>query len=459
MEARDYLRIARSNSALILVTVVVVFAASIAYVLLMPPRYEARTEVFVSSESAQSVAGLNAGSNFAQQVVASYARVATTPYVLNGVVRDLRLPLTPEELATKVKAWSPTDSVVVDVTVTDGRADRAAAIANAVAARLSTAASTLTLYAAGDKPFVKITQTQRAAVPAAPASPNPPFDLAGGLLAGLLAGFGLAILRSRLNPTIRSLREVPADSSAPLIGSVPFDDGAAEHPLVMRHSPASAGAEAYRTLRAAVQGLRGTRDRLSVTMTAPEAGEGTSTSAANLAVAISEGGQSVVVVDGHLRAPSAASLLGFEEGVGLTDVLAGRVSLEEALQRAGDDGPAVLPAGPRPPSPGDVLRSPAMTALIEQLEQRFDVVLIDAPPLLSFGDGAILAQRTSGALVTCAIGKTTRPQLHAALTALRRMEAPVLGVLATMVPQKGPAGHRSTHGIGESSSPRVEPAL
>ncbi|WP_275106561.1 CpsD/CapB family tyrosine-protein kinase [Nocardioides daphniae] len=144
----------------------------------------------------------------------------------------------------------------------------------------------------------------------------------------------------------------------------------------------------------------------------------------------------VILVDGDLRRPMVAASLGLVEGVGLTDVLTGKIGIEDALQRIpGHDGLRVLAAGPVPPNPSELLGSQAMRNLLARLSQD-SIVVIDAPPLLPVTDGAILAARTDGALIVISSGKTKDHHLESALEHLNRVDAKTLGVIVNRVPQK-----------------------
>jgi capsular exopolysaccharide synthesis family protein len=172
-------------------------------------------------------------------------------------------------------------------------------------------------------------------------------------------------------------------------------------------------------------------------ITSPLEGEGKTTTTANLAIALAQSNARVLVVDADLRRPRLAEVLGLEGAVGLTDVLIGRAKLEDALQPWGSSNFLVLPAGTVPPNPSELLGSRAMADLIEALEPRFDVVLLDAPPLLPVTDGAILAHRSRGALLVVAAGRSRRGEVEAAVSTLSNVGARLAGVILTMLPTRG----------------------
>jgi non-specific protein-tyrosine kinase len=188
--------------------------------------------------------------------------------------------------------------------------------------------------------------------------------------------------------------------------------------------------------------------------------EGKSTTACNLAIAMAQTGVRVCLVEGDLRRPRIADYLGVESAVGMTDVLIGRVPLEDALQSWGGGMLEVLPSGPLPPNPSELLSSRGMDELMRSLEERFDLVLVDAPPLLPVTDGAILSTLTDGAVLCVRARSTRKDQLEQAVGALRAVDAKILGVVLTMVPAKGPDAYQGYgYGYGSYKSDAHKPQM
>jgi capsular exopolysaccharide synthesis family protein len=173
-------------------------------------------------------------------------------------------------------------------------------------------------------------------------------------------------------------------------------------------------------------------------MTSSLAQEGKSTTTANLGLALASTSSNILVVDADLRRPKLAGYLGLEGAVGLTDVLLGRVDVGDVVQRWGKTNLYVLPAGRIPPNPSELLGSARMKKLISVLEEQFDYVLYDAPPLLPVTDAAVLSKSTTGSLVIVASGRTHKNQLKSAVAAIEQVGSRVGGIVMTMVPTKGP---------------------
>uniref|UniRef100_UPI00292ED2A2 CpsD/CapB family tyrosine-protein kinase n=1 Tax=Clavibacter michiganensis TaxID=28447 RepID=UPI00292ED2A2 len=141
---------------------------------------------------------------------------------------------------------------------------------------------------------------------------------------------------------------------------------------------------------------------------------------------------------GDLRLPRIADYMGIEGGVGLTDVLIGRVEVADVLQKWGRGQLFVLPSGPVPPNPAELLGSAAMSQLLATLTEHFDYVLIDAPPLLLVTDAAVLSKVTRGAIMVAASGKAKKQEFEGALRTLQTAGGRLVGVIMTMLPTRGP---------------------
>ena len=198
-----------------------------------------------------------------------------------------------------------------------------------------------------------------------------------------------------------------------------------------------------------------------VVVTSAVAGEGKSTTAANLAVVFAEADIDVLLIEADLRRPKVADYFGLERAVGLTNVLVGQVSVDEVLQEWGSGGVTVLASGSIPPNPAELLGSQNMQVLLNELRQRFDMIIIDAPPLLPVTDAAVAAARADGALVVTRYGKTTRAQLDSAIAVLHAVDAKVIGGVLNMVPTSEARVSSMYNGYGyyEDAAAPVAPRL
>lgn len=441
VELRDYVRILHKSWILILVSTLLGLAIAATYSLAVKPRYQSTTQLYVSVRTEGAATGdLVQGTTFARQVVASYVDVVNTALVLDPVAEELGLPQSSAALAAQVSANSPLNTVLINITATDADPQQAAAIADATAASFTRVVQEDLERPTGEQITspVQITTVQPATVPTSPASPNVPLNLVLGALIGLAVGLGVAVLRSVLDTRIHSLHDIEQVADRPVLGGIALDPDAKTRPLIVHADPRNPRAESFRALRTNLQflNLEGGHTNLVISSAGP--GEGKSTTAANLAISLAETGARVVLIDGDLRLPKIADYMGIEGGVGLTDVLIGRVEIREVLQKWGRGLLYVLPAGRIPPNPSELLGSAAMDRVLTTLKEHFDYVVIDSPPLLLVTDAAVISKKTQGAILVAASGATKKPELSGAVRTLETAGANLLGFVVTMLPTKGP---------------------
>ena len=260
--------------------------------------------------------------------------------------------------------------------------------------------------------------------------------MAVGVLLGLAVGVGIAILRTVLDTRIRSEADVATVTDTPVLGAVGYDASTPNDPLVIVSHPLGARAEAIRRLRTNLQFVNASSRPRSIVVTSALPGEGKTTTASNLALAIADTGSRVVLVDADLRRPSIARVLGIEGAVGLTTVLIGNASIDDVVQEYGSTSLDVITSGEIPPNPSELLGSQRMTDLLGELTERYDVVILDTAPLLPVTDGVVVAKLADGALVVVGATVANRPHLAAAVAALETVEARVLGVVLNRVPHE-----------------------
>jgi succinoglycan biosynthesis transport protein ExoP len=404
------------------------------------PTYRATSSLFFALKFGGSANELAQGSTFAQGQAASYAVLATTPAVLQPVIEELGLDTSVRALGHQVSTEVVPDTVVLEITATAADPRDAAELANAIGKWLIVAVEDLAPVTDDGDPTVEATTVAPATAPVAPATPRTTLNLAIGLLAGLLVGMLAGLVRDLTDTRIRKAEDLAQVTELPLLAGLdtpPQRDAGRD--LVVVTAPRSPRAEAFRSLRTAVQFMVRPGGRLSLLVTSSRPAEGKSTVAANLALTLAEAGLRVALVDADLRRPSVADTLDLEGAAGLTSVLIGQAELDDVLQDWGAFGLHVLTTGPLPPNPSELLTSPAMSDLVARLEADHDVVVIDAPPLLPVTDAAILSRLTSGTLVVADASRTRRRVLAEALSILARVEARVVGVVLTHVPQRNAA--------------------
>ncbi|KQR62903.1 polysaccharide biosynthesis tyrosine autokinase [Frigoribacterium sp. Leaf172] len=429
--------VAKKNWLLLVASLVLGAFAGVGLAALQPPLYTSSTQVYVSVDLTvtQSANDLLQGGNAAEQRVRSYLDLVTKSTVLEPVAE--RLGVTRRSLATQVSASSPSRSVLIDITATDPDPTRARDIANAVRERFQDVVEDEIERPAGsDASSVTLLVTEPAETPATRSSPSLRTNAVIGGLLGLLLGLGASATRMIFDTRIDGASDIESSFSPPVVGSVPFVRDAADHPLIVQHANRGRAAEAFRTLRANLRFLDNGASKRAFVVSSAQQSEGKSTTVTNLAVVLAETGARVALVDGDLRRPRVADIMGLEGAVGLTDVLIGRFELDDVLQRWGTHGLSVLPAGSVPPNPSELLGSAQMQLLVESLASRFDYVLIDAPPVLPVADATLLGAITNGVLMVAAAKKSKRAELAAALRAFDIADVRCLGVVVTMTRSK-----------------------
>lgn len=397
------------------------------------PSYETSTTVFFSLNRSQTVGELSQGSTYLQSLTESYADVASSRLVLNPVIEQLGLTESANRLGRRVVARPRTDTAILDITVSDASGPQAARIADGVAGQLRRAVATLSPKTNASTALVTVTIISPATVPASPSSPRLPPNLGIGLLGGLVLGLAVIAVREVVLAPVAT-REAAAEVTAAPVLSLVGRAGRRQRPLPTLSDPRSAQAEAYSMLRTNLQLQVPGNRTTQIVVTSASPGEGRTTTAVNLAIAVAQAAHRVLLIDADLRRPAVATVLGLRETEGLSTVLAGRTTLEQATVRwvPDDDDTAriaVLPAGPVPPNPSDLLASEAMDKLLDMARHRYDVVILDSSPLLQATDAAALAARTRGALLVVDDRRSRRARLSEAVTRLGLAGAEAVGVV------------------------------
>ncbi len=342
--------------------------------------------------------------------------------------------MTPSRLSHEISAASQPDTVILTATVTDPSASRAQLLANSVGVQFGLLVADLERPANGKAPSVTARVVQRAQLSASPVSPTPTRNIGLGAALGLLVGLGAAFARNALDTSVKSAEQLERLTGVPNLGSIAFDPKVRRHPLIVQEHPNAARSEAFRQIRTSLQfiDIDHPEKMIAVASSLPE--EGKTTTLCNLAIALAQAGNRVVLVEADLRRPRAAEYLGLEGAVGLTNVLVGQASLDDVLQPWGDDLFSVLASGPTPPNPSELLASDRMRKLLVELQESYDTILIDTPPLLPVTDAAAIAVHCDGALLITRYGATSRDQVQKAVAVLTGVGARVLGTVFSMTP-------------------------
>jgi tyrosine-protein kinase Etk/Wzc len=258
-----------------------------------------------------------------------------------------------------------------------------------------------------------------------------------GLLVGLLLGIGAAFFLEYLDQTIKTTQDVDRVLSTPVLGLVPLDAKLAGRggnsrgliSVITALEGDDPAAEAYRTLRTNVTFVGAERPVQLLALTSPGPGEGKSTTAANLAVALALGGHRTLLIDADLRRPLLHRAFSLVQDPGLTDVLVGRAAAREAVRPDVIERLDVLPAGSSPPNPSELLGSDAMHALIAEVRQTYDYIVVDTPPVLPVTDATVVSTVADATILAVRSGETEETSATRALEQLKRVNARIAGVV------------------------------
>ena len=440
LTVQDFVQILRARWKLVCATTVIAVLAALAYSLTIAPSYQASTRLFVSTTTDGNNTQSNDGGLFAQRRVLSYVKLLTGDILAQRTVDKLGLDMSASDLKSKVEPTAPTDTVIIDVTVTDTSATRARDIANALSDEFVIMAAALETPALGARPNARVIVQERAEVPGLAAAPTARNAALAAVL-GAIAGIAIALVRGRSDDSVRSPKALEQVTGVGLLAEIPSEARFRENPLISFQADRSDTAERFRDLRINLRFLEvadGPRV-LVVASAMPE--EGRTSVAMNLALALAESGNNVVLVEGDMRRPRVAGYLDLAGQSGLSTVLSGEASVREVLQETTSPRLSAITSGPLPSGPTELLESPATAEVLNELSAQFDYVVVDTPSLLK-PDAAILAASSQGVLMVARFGKTTRAQLAEAVSSVERAGTPLLGTVLMMTPAtKPPKGH------------------
>jgi succinoglycan biosynthesis transport protein ExoP len=512
-ELRDYLRVLQRRKGTIALTALIAVGAAVAYSFVQTPVYEATAEVLVQPRTSQQILTptANQAGTDAKRAIDTEIKVVQSRTVADEVRKKLgRVP------GVSVSAAGETDVIAVSARSTDAK--RATRDANAYARsylEVRRKRSVDDFLSAGKEVQAKISDLQRQldtlAVPpgsnsnldaqrtsleqqqafyrqqldqfqvsaqisesgggqvvsraSTPNSPVEPKTIRNGALAlvlGLVLGVGFAFVREYLDDSIRSKEDLErATGGLPVVGLIPAVSNWKNHRtafLATAAKPHSPAAEAYRTLRTSVQFLGLDHPIRSLLVTSPTKEEGKTTTLTNLAVSLAQIGQRVILLDCDLRRPRIHQFFGMSNESGFTSVLLGTDPVAEAIQPAqGYPSLAVLPSGPPPPDPSELLSSQRTRDLLEALRSHCDILLVDSPPVLPVTDPLVLAALADSTLLVVSADQTSKRAVSRAVEVLTQIDTPLMGtVLNGVSPESGYAYGYAT-GYYRRGSNETEP--
>ena len=451
MQLTDFVAVMRTRWKIIVACVVLAVLAATAYTMLTPPVYTAQARVYLSAEnsaksSQQGVFVLTSDD------LDTYVSILDTQAVLDPLRKELGMdPGHPIDVSATV----PGNTSILNITARASDAKEAAAVANEVGPQLGAVAGKFSTLLASSGQKVVSTPIQPASVPSSPTSPDPVKNLGLALLAGLVLGIGLALLRHALDTKVRSEADIKSLSEAPLLAGLPLESTTPGQGLLsVETDPHGRHAEAIRRLRTNLMFVDVTTGKHSFVVTSAMPGEGKTVTSVNLGLAMADSGTKTLLIDADLRNPSVAKTMGIEGGVGLTTVLLGDAEPGDVIQQWGTTDLHVLPAGQVPPNPRELLGSEPMQTPRATLLRDYDFVLIDSPPVVPVIDAVILERLTGGLLMIVGIDRTKKKDLASAMKQLTTVGAHVSGFARNFVAGRQGSQYRyGYHRYEEEATP------
>ncbi len=286
-------------------------------------------------------------------------------------------------------------------------------------------------------------EIQKAALPTSPIRPRREVNFLLSVVIAIALATGFAFLQEWLDDRVNSPDDLGRISTLPTLGHVPLI-GQDQPRLVSGAGTKSHIAEAYRTLRSSI-GFAGIDEPLRrLQVTSATAGEGKTVTSVNLAIAMAMDGKKVILIDADLRRPSVFRLLEVDGTPGLSEVLVGMATLDEALKTTTEENLLVLPAGSVPPNPAELLGSKAFDRVLDELDSRCDVLILDSPPCVPVTDPLIISGRVDGVILVLSVNHTKKAAVRHVQSLLARARARVVGVIFNRV-QQSKSGYYYSH--------------
>ncbi len=448
MEAARLLAILRRWWWLLLLGIALGGGASYVVSKAMTPIYRASTTLLINQTQTPGVIAYN-DILTSERLTKTYSELVTKRPVLEEVISLVGQPKDAETLRDMVSVSVIRDTQLLRLSVESDDPALSTILANATAQAFIAENDMKDLSRPGSVSVVEL-----ATMPTSPVKPQVGLSVVLGLIAGLVVAAGLVLLMEYLDDTVKSEQDVERLAGLTTLGMVARFGRRRSREPVSGYGSRSPAAEAYRAIRTSVQFA--TMDRLGqvLLVTSPNAGDGKSTTAANLAVTMASAGKRVVLVDGDLRKPSLHQIFNLENRVGLTSALLSGNGARSCIQPSGFDSLSVLTSGPLPPNPSELLSSSRMRDLMEAMRREADAVIMDSPPALVVTDATLLAALADGTVLVAEAGRTRSAALRQAVDGLSRATDRLLGVVLNKAGRRAAPGYRHYYHADDTARKR-----
>jgi capsular polysaccharide biosynthesis protein len=406
LRLHPYLAIVARHWALVLVALIVGALVALGLSALTPKGYTARATLYFSINYGDSGSDLNQGATYAQSQMLSFAELARSSRVLDPVIDELELDTSSTALASSLDVRTPENTVVLDIDANSANPEFAADLANATAASLTDAVQDVAPRNDSGRATVTVRTVETADTPTVPTSPNTRVNVVAGALLGLVIAILFIVARRLLDTRVRTTTQLETATALPVLASIEEDPRAGEG-LVLVREPSHPAAEGYRRLRAVIEALRRSKVRptvktnpaTTIAVTATNAGEGTTTVAANLAAALDEAGYSVLLVGGSAPSSSVTAIESW---------------------------------------PGSVVTTAAVAELLRENSSDFDVIIVDAPDLANSSSTLTIGQLVDGVVLVARRDRVHAGELRASVGQLAVAGVSPIGTVLTGVQSSVP---------------------
>jgi non-specific protein-tyrosine kinase len=429
MELRSYIKILRRRIWVVVFTAIVAASAAAYLAYLMPPRYVASATLWVPTTA--DVGSVRTGEvPLADRLMNTYAALATSGPVLRELQARLGIPA--DEIENSISVASVPLTELLRISVSDADPARASLVATNLAEIL--VKQTLATRSGRDR---RISLFAPAGIPTTPTWMGMfattlwrELNIGLGLLLGLIAGVALAFLYDYIDSRLYTKEAIEEAAQLQALGEIPLS----RRPAALLNGHSTQQGEAFRYLRTTVFFANTPLPRtLLVTSAMP--GEGKSTVVANLALALAQAQQNVIVVDADLRLPSIHRLFNLPNETGLSNVLRQECTWRDALQQTSDPKVRVMTSGPVVANPGELLDTPQFATFIDSVQSESDVVLLDSPAALPVSDAAVIAPQVNGVLLVVSRALSGQDSVRTARDQLQAVGANLVGIVVNRTDQ------------------------
>jgi capsular exopolysaccharide synthesis family protein len=429
MDIKAYLEILWRRKWIILLTAIIITTLATLNALSEPPMYQGGATLRLMASAGLSGYVEHGSIMYSERLMNTYARLVRSGPIVEQMQQQLELTEPTTELASRIDVGFPGNSELMIISFADEDPQRAATVAN-------TLAEIMVEYAKGTTigRSYPLSLVDRAGPPGAPFKPRVQFNVALGLVLGTGLGLALALLREALDTTLHTAAHIEEVTRLSALGKIPT---VSKQPPITFLNGSSPLLEPFRHLRTSIFAIGRSTSIQTLLVTSAEAKEGKSTIVANLAAVFAQSGRKVVVLDGNLRTPTLHEVFNLPNDLGLSNVLKQEVRIDEALQKSDYLGIYVLPSGPVPPNPTELLSLPHMKVIIAKLSGQFDMVLLDSPSLIQFADASTLALLVQDVLLVVGRPQARRETVRAALQQLTEIKVRPVGIVVNQIEENG----------------------